>query len=97
MTKTIGYVENISYGELAACQDYAQAIMETYAMNHGGNLPEFEDDALEGLIWFLEHGDEVEGYCLQDDPDTVMEYGQNIIDCIGLMIDCSHDEEEFED
>lgn len=97
MTKTIGYVENISYGELAACQDYAQAVIDTYSMNHGGNLPEFEDDALEGLVWFLEHGNEVEGFGYDDDPDTVMEYAQNIIDCIGLMVDCSHDEEEFQD
>lgn len=94
MIKTIGYVEDISYGELAACQDYAQAIMETYAMNHGGNLPEFEDDALEGLMWFLEHVDEVEGYCLQDNPDTVMEYGQNIIDEISWMVERSHDPDE---
>ena len=94
MTKTIGYVENISYGEIAACQEYARAVIDTYSMNHGGNLPEYQDEALEGLVWFLEHGNEVDGYCVPDDPDAVMEYGQNIIDEIGWMVECSHDPEE---
>lgn len=94
MTKTIGYVENLSWGEAAACEDYAQAVIDTYCMNHYGNLPEDQEAALEGLLWFLEHGNEVEGYCLPDDPDAVMRYGQNIIDEIGWMVERSHDPAE---
>lgn len=94
MTKTIGYVENISYGELIACQEYARAVIDTYSMNHGGNPPMCQDDAFDGLVWFLEHGNETEGFGYDDDPDTVMEYGQNIIDEIGFIVECSEDTED---
>lgn len=76
-------MKNISYGELANCQDYAERIVEFYKACNNGELPIYASDA---ELATREYNKEYKpfkrlyGYSIRGYIDT-------IVDCIGFIVE----------
>lgn len=76
-------MENISYGELANCQDYAEKVIDYYKMWNHGELPKYASDA---ELAVREYNKErrsfkaLYGYSIRGYIDT-------IVDCIGWIVE----------
>lgn len=76
-------MKNISYGELANCQDYAEKVVDFYKMCNNGELPIYKSDA--GLS-VREYNKEyrsfkaIYGYSIRGYIDTIVE-------CIGMIVE----------
>ena len=76
-------MQNISYGELANCQDYAEKVVAFYKMCNNGELPRYASDA---EIAVREYNKErrsfkaMYGYSIRGYIDT-------IVDCIGWIVE----------
>lgn len=77
-------MKNISYGELANCQRYAEKIVDFYKMCNNGKMPMSASDA---ELAVREYNKEwvsfkaLYGYSIRGYIDT-------IVDCIGLIVEC---------
>lgn len=75
-------MNNISYGELANCQDYAEKVVAFYRMCNNGELPMYASD---GELAVREYNKELRsfkalyGYSIRG-------YIETIVDCIGTMV-----------
>lgn len=76
-------MKDISYGELANCQDYAEKVVAFYKMCNNGELPMYASDA---ELAVREYNKEYRGfkalygYSIRDYIDT-------IVDCIGWIVE----------
>ena len=74
---------DISYGELANCQDYAEKVVAYYKFCNNGELPMYASDA---EIAVIEYNNErrtfksLYGYSIRG-------YIKTIVDCIGSFIE----------
>lgn len=76
-------MKDISYGELANCQDYAEKVVNFYKMCNNGDLPRTASDA---ELAVKEYNKErrsfkaMYGYSIRGYVDT-------IVDCIGMIVE----------
>ena len=76
-------MKNISWGELANCQDYAEKVIDFYKLCNNGKLPMSKGEA---EIAVREYNKEhrsfkaIYGYSIRG-------YVENIVDCIGLIVE----------
>lgn len=76
-------MENISWGEIANCQDYAEKVINFYKMCNNGELPKHASDA---ELAVREYNKEyrpfksIYGYSIRGYIDT-------IVDCIGWEVE----------
>ena len=76
-------MKNISYAELANCQDYAKKVVAFYKMCNNGKLPMYVNDA---ELAIREYNKErrsflsLYGYSIRGYVDT-------IIECIGMIVE----------
>ena len=76
-------MKDISYGELANCQDYAEKVVNFYKLCNNGELPKYRDDAeLSVREYNKEHRSfkSMYGYSIRG-------YVENIVDCIGFIVE----------
>ena len=76
-------MKNISYGELADCQDYAEKVVNFYKFCNNGQLPKYPSDA---ELVVREYNNErrrfkdLYGYSIRGYIDTIVE-------CIGFIVE----------
>ena len=76
-------MKNISYGELANCQDYAQRVINFYKLCNAGNVPIYASDV---ELAIKEYNKEykpfknIYGYSIRG-------YINTIIECIGFIVE----------
>ena len=76
-------MKNISYGELANCQDYAEKVIDFYKMCNNGELPRYASDAEMAV---REYNAEHRGFkCLYG--YSIRGYIDTIVDCIGFIVE----------
>ena len=76
-------MRDISYGELANCQNYAEHVINFYKMCNNGKLPRYASDAeLAVREYNKEHRSfkAMYGYSIRG-------YINTIVDCIGLFVE----------
>lgn len=76
-------MKNISYGELANCDDYAEKVVDFYKMCNNGDLPKYASDAeLAVREYNKEHRSfkALYGYSIRG-------YINTIVDCIGMIVE----------
>ena len=76
-------MKNISYGELANCQNYAELVIDFYKMCNNGELPRYASDAEMAVREYnKEHRSfkALYGYSIRGYIDT-------IVDCIGWIVE----------
>ena len=76
-------MKNISYGELANCDDYAEKVINFYKMCNNGELPRYANDAqLAVREYNKEHRSfkALYGYSIRG-------YINTIVDCIGMIVE----------
>ena len=77
-------MKDLSYGELANCQDYAEKVVSYYKLWNNGKLPM---NSTEAELSVREYNKErrsfkaLYGYSIRG-------YVENIVDCIGLIVEC---------
>lgn len=79
--------ENISWGELIDCQDYAERVVEYYKLKNNGELPLFASDAEETVREYNKKHSfkSIYGY-------SIGEYIEDIVFQIGLMVECEEED-----
>ena len=82
-------MKDISYQELANCQDYAERVVKLYKKCNNGNLPQTATDA-ENAVREYNHDfrkfKTLYGYSIRG-------YINNIVECIGFMVENEKSEE----
>ena len=76
-------MENISYGELANCQNYAEKVVSFYKMCNNGKLPSSSSDAECAVREYNKERrsfKSIYGYSIRG-------YIGNIVDCIGYIVE----------
>ncbi len=76
-------MKDISYGELANCQDYAEKVIAFYKLCNNGELPRYASDAeLAVREYNKEHRSfkALYGYSIRG-------YIETIVDCIGMIVE----------
>lgn len=76
-------MKNISYGELANCQDYAEKVIDFYKLCNNGELPRYASDAECAVREYnKEHRGfkALYGYSMRG-------YINTIVDCIGMIVE----------
>ncbi len=76
-------MKNISYGELANCQDYAEKVIDFYKMCNNGDVPRYASDA---EIAVREYNKEHRGFKALYGY-SIRGYINTIVDCIGLIVE----------
>lgn len=76
-------MKNISYQELANCQDYAEKVVDFYKDAHNDELPMTASDAETAV---REYNNE---FCMFKKlyGYSIRSYVQTIVDCIGLIVE----------
>ena len=76
-------MDNISYGELANCQDYAEKVVAYYKLWHKGELPMYASDAEMAV---REYNKERRGFKALYGY-SIKGYIETIVDCIGMIVE----------
>lgn len=77
-------MRNISYGELASCEDYAERVVNFYKMCNNGKLPRYASDAEMAVREYNKEYKSFKalyGYSIRG-------YINTIVDCIGFIVEC---------
>lgn len=76
-------MKNISYGELANCQDYAEKVIDFYKLCNNGDVPRYASDAEMAV---REYNKEHRGFKALYGY-SIRGYINTIVDCIGLIVE----------
>lgn len=76
-------MKDISYGELANCQDYAEKVVAFYKMCNNGELPRTAGDA---ELAVREYNKERRGFKALYGY-SIRGYINTIVDCIGFIVE----------